>query len=126
MKIMEAVDDQVRQRGRRHRKCRHVDATLALDHQLVGRNDPDGYQAIEPRRELDGWRPLAANEVAQPRHGAASGCCPQAQQGICGRGPAYPCFRLVTRSIDHLIVSFAAISRTVTAITATDANSPHL
>jgi hypothetical protein len=35
-----------------------------------------------------------------------------------------PLFRSGGAFHDHLIVSFAAISRTVTAITATDANSP--
>ena len=31
---------------------------------------PDGYQAVKPRRELNGGRPLAPNEVAQPCHRA--------------------------------------------------------
>ena len=34
-KIVEGVDDQVRQRGRSDHQGRDVDATLTLDHQLV-------------------------------------------------------------------------------------------
>ena len=104
MKIMQAIDDQVRQCRCRHRKCRDVDATLALDHPFVTRNDPDGYQAVKPRRELNGGRPLAPNEVAQPCHRA----------------------RLGDVLHDHSIASFGATSQTVTAITAAGINSPHL
>jgi hypothetical protein len=101
---MQAIDDQVRQCRCRHRKCRDVDATLALDHPFVTRNDPDGYQAVKPRRELNGGRPLAPNEVAQPCHRA----------------------RLGDVLHDHSIASFGATSQTVTAITAAGINSPHL
>ena len=81
-----------------------VDATLTLDHPFVTRNDPDGYQAVKPRRELNGGRPLAPDEVAQACHRA----------------------RLGDVLHHHSIASFGAISRTVTAITAAGINSPHL
>lgn len=62
-KVVNGIDDQMRQRSCGDRKCRNVHAPLALDHQRIGRNDPDRYQAIQPLWKLDGGLALTANEV---------------------------------------------------------------